>query len=339
LNDKASESSGRIQPALPGPRPTADAEDALREFERLLQSSDHELERFLQSLDPDRSIPAAEVEPQAPGPVEAMLQAGSRRRVLKAVMLGLTFAAVGAVFALNFTPDLSRWPLAIAPTGAPMAMPSPSDETVAGLSNSGSPLLKNGADLEGAKAAESVGAPASPSGTAPVDDVPPASPAAKSSPSGDALGTSAGRDRTYSIPSGPAPIATPASSAAPQESPSASAAVKAPAGILPETTGGPARVEQRPEPEPSTTQSGTPSGVGEAAKTNPIPLDTAPLPPIRPVSFGMPAKREKAEKPHRIAQAVRAAPEPLAPPPAMPEAPAAQPPGNPLLRLFRDTFK
>jgi hypothetical protein len=31
---------------------------------------------------------------------------------------------------------------------------------------------------------------------------------------------------------------------------------------------------------------------------------------------------------------VQTAPEPLAPPPA-----AAQPPGNPLLRLFRDTFK
>jgi len=339
LNDKASESSCRIQPALPGPRPTAGAEDAL-----------HELERLLQSLDAGRSIPGAEVEPQVPWPAKAMTQAGPRRRVLKAVMLGLTAAAVGAVFALNFTLGLSRWPFAIAPAGAPMAMPPPSDETVAGLSNSGSPLLKNGAGLEGAKAAESVGAPASPSGTASFGDVAPASPAAKSSPSGDALGTSAeappqseafnpNPDRTASLPSGPAPIATPASSAAPQDAPSASAAVKAPAGLRPKAAGGPAAVEQRPEPEPSATQSGNPSGVGEVAKPNAIALDTAPLPPIRPISFAMPAKREKTAKPHRIAQAAQAVPEPLAPPPAMPDARAAQPPGDPLLRLFRDTFK
>jgi hypothetical protein len=339
LNDKASESSRRIQLALPGPRPTAGAEDAL-----------HELERLLQSLDAGRSIPGAEVEPQAPGPAEAMTQAGPRRRALKPVMLGLIAAAVAAVFALSFTPGLSRWPLAIAPASAPMAMPPPSDETVAGLSNSGSPLLKNGADLEGAKVAESVGAPESPSGTASFDDVPPASPPAKSSPSGDGLGTSAeappqseafnpNPDRTASLPSGPAPIATPASSAAPQDAPSASAWVKVPAGLLPKAAGGPAAVEQRPEPEPSATQSDNPSGVGEAAKPNAISLDTAPLPPIRPVSFGVPAKREKTAKPHRIAQAVQAAPEPLAPLPAMPKAGAAQPLGNPLLRLFHDTFK
>ena len=322
----------------------------LHELERLLQSLDQELERFPPSLDAGRPIPCAEGEPQAPAPAEAMTQAGPRGRVLMAVMLGFTAAAVGAVFALNFTPGLSRWPLAIAPAAAPMGMPPPSDETVAGLSNSGSPLLKNGADLEGAKAAESVGAPASPSETASFDDVPPASPAAKSSLSGDGLGTSAesppqseafnpNPDRTASLPSGPATIATPASSATPQDSPSASAAVQEPAGLLTKAAGGPAAVEQRPEPEPSATQSGNPSGAGEAAKPNAIALDTAPLPPIRPVSLGMPAKREKTAKPHRIAQALQAASEPLAPPTAMPKARAAQPPDNPLLRLFRDTFK
>lgn len=307
LNDKASESSCRIQPALPGPRLTTDAEDAL-----------HELERLLQSLDASRSIPGAE--PQAPGPAGAMMPAGPRRRVLKGVMLGLTATVVVVVFAsLNFTPGLSKWPLAIAPAGAPRAMPPPSDEPGAGLSNSGSPLLKNGADLEGAKAAESVGAPASPGETASFDDVPPASSAAKISPSGDALGTSAeaprqseafnpSTDRTAS-PSAPAPIATPAA------------------------------VEQRPEREPLATQSGNASEVGEAAKPTAIALDTAPLPPIRPVSFARPAKREKTAKPHRIAQAVQAALEPLAPAPSMPKALDAQPPGNPLLRLFRDTFK
>ena len=241
LNNRASESSCRTQPALPGPQPTAevkvdqkhvrpdeaarqaDAEDVLYKLERFLQSWTPSSSRgrsrrpVWTSEDAGRTIAGTEVEPQAPGPAEAMTQARPRGRVLKAAMFALAAAAVGAVFALNFTPGLFKWPLAIAPAGAPTATSPPSDETVSGPSNSGSPLLKEGADLERPNAADSVGPPASVSGTASFDDVPPASPAANSSASGDALGTPAeapppseafnpNPDRTASPPSVGAPI-------------------------------------------------------------------------------------------------------------------------------------
>jgi len=365
LSNRASKSSCRTQPALPGSQPTAevkvdqkhvrpdeaarqaDAEDVLYKLERFLQSwtpssPPREVAAPVwTSEDAGRTIAGAEVEPQAPGPAEAMTQARPRGRVLKAAMFALAAAAVGAVFALNFTHGLFKWPLAIAPAGAPTATPPPSDETVSGPSNSGSPLLKEGADPERPNAADSVGPPASLSGTASFDDVPPASPAANSSASGDALGTPAeapppseafnpNPDRTASPPSVGAPIATPASSAAPQEAPPAGEAVKPPAEPEPKAAGGVPGVAQRPGPEPPATRSGNPSGVGEAAKPSAIALDAAPLPPIRPVSF---AKPQKTAKPHK------AAPEPPARPPAKPEARAAQPPGNPLLRLLRDTFE
>ncbi len=364
LINRASESSCRTQLALPGPQPTAevkvdqkhvrpdeaarqaDAEDVLYKLERFLQSwtpssPPREVAAPVwTSEDAGRTIAGAEVEPQAPGPAEAMTQARPRGRVVKAAMFALAAAAVGAVFALNFTPGLFKWPLAIAPAGAPTATPPPS-ETVSGPSNSGSPLLKEGADPERPNAADSVGPPASLSGTASFDDVAPASPAANSSASGDALGTPAeapppseafnpNPDRTASPPSVGAPIATPASSAAPQEAPPAGEAVKPPAEPEPKAAGGVPGVAQRPGPEPPATRSGNPSGVGEAAKPSAIALDAAPLPPIRPVSF---AKPQKTAKPHK------AAPEPPARPPAKPEARAAQPPGNPLLRLLRDTFE
>ena len=87
---------------------------------------------------------------------------------------------------------------------------------------------------------------------------------------------------------------------------------------------------------PPTPQPDKPSGVAEAPASNAAALADAPLPPIRPVSLGKPAKHDKRTKARQDAEA---AAEPPAPPPAQPEARNGQPPGNPLFRLFGDTFR
>jgi hypothetical protein len=318
----ASEIEVDQKPAPPdeeGPR--ADAEDALHRLERLLES--------LTPSNPPRKIPAPamtggsaprtlpRVEPQAARLAEAIAEARPRRPFLRAALLGLAAAAaLGAAVALNGAPGLMRRPPSNGPAAPPTATLRPSDESVAGSAAAGSPLLKEGSDSADVNGEDFRAAP-QPQAFDPIPDR-----------------TAAPPNATPTSSAAP-PNATPASSAAPTEAPPAFEAAKALAETEPKAADEATVGAQRLEPEPPTTQSDNPSGVGEALKPNPIDPDVAPLPPVRPPSLGKPAKR--TAKPHKEAQA---AAEPPAPQPAaQPETPAARSAGNPLLRALHDTLK
>jgi hypothetical protein len=323
--------------------PQADAEDALHRLERLLES--------LTPSNPPKKIPAPamtggsaprtlpRVEPQAARLAEAIAEARPRRPFLRAALLGVAAAAaLGAVVALNGAPGLMRRPPSNGPAAPPTGTLRPSDESVAGSAAAGSPLLKEGADSADVNGADSRAAP-QPQAFDPIPDrtaAPPnATPASSAAPTEVPPAFEAAKALAETEPKPSEASATPASSAATKEAPPAAEVVKASAEPEPKAADEATVGAQRLEPEPPTTQSDNPFGVGEALKPNPIDPDVAPLPPIRPRSLGKPAKR--TAKPHKEAK-VEAEP-PAPPPAAQAEAPAAEPAGNPLLRALHDTLK
>ncbi len=340
-----SEVEQKLAPSDEGARQN-DAEDALVELERLLQSwTPSNPPRKVPT--PDRNDgsaapPVPRVETQAAQIAQAIAAARPLRRLLTASLLGLAAAtAIAAVFALDGAPGLMERPQPIAPAVPPTAGPRPSDGSVAGSAAAGSPLLKGAALVKGA-ASETPPAgqnvlPAT-SGNVPPASTHAAGPAGNASSSADAREPAPeASPHPQAFNSTPGQPSAPPSREAPNAAPAPSAlpavgSVKAPAEPEPKAADEAALGAQRLGSEPPATQSGDQSGLGEDVKPNPIALAAAPLPPIRPASLGKPRKHEKTAKPHKEA---KAADEPAAPPPAdEPETPAAQPAGNPLLRLF-----
>ena len=225
-----------------------------------------------------------------------------------------------AVFALDNAPEPMRRPQPIAPAVPPTAGLRPSDDgSVAGSAAAGLPLLRGAAPVKEAAsetppAGQSV-RPASPG------NVPPASTHAAGR-AGDASSSADAREPAPETP--PHPQAFNPIPGQPSAPPSREAAnaTPAPSALTTEALPAVGSVKAPAEPEPK---------AAEGALI-PTPASSAPLPPIRPASLGKPTKHEKTAKPHKEA---KAAAEPAAPPPAdAPETPAAQPAGNPLLRLF-----